>query len=202
MQYADDTAFVANADLDTVVTLKIVLRLFTKMSGLSVNYQKSCFVALNLDTQHKEVVRDLLGCASTTLPMTYLGMPLTLQRPTRQCFLPLIEKIETRLEGWKSKLISRGGRLQLINSVMSSIPIYIMACFRLPKWVINRIDKIRRDFLWRKNDGSANGVSLTNWQSACLPKIWGGLGIPDLEIRNLALLIRWWWRLYDEPDSL
>lgn len=134
--------------------------------------------------------------------MNYLGMPLTVKRPTRACYLPLIEKIERRLEGWKGKLISRGGRLQLINSVMSSIPTYVMACFRFPKWVIYRIDKIKRDFLWKKNEGPTQGVHLINWDAICIPKIWGGLGIPDLECRNIALLMRWWWRLGAEPESL
>lgn len=48
MQYADDTAFIANADIQTVVTLKIVLRLFAKMSGLGINFEKSAFIPLNL----------------------------------------------------------------------------------------------------------------------------------------------------------
>lgn len=43
---------------------------------------------------------------------------------------------------------------------------------------------------------------MINWPSVCLPKKWGGLGIPDLELRNTALLLRWWWRLYWDPDSL
>lgn len=81
-----------------------------------------------------------------------------------------VEKIEKKLDGWKGKLISRGGRLQLVNSVLSSIPIYFMACFQLPRWVLKRIDMIRRQFLWGKTDGSVNGTSLMNWDTVCLPK--------------------------------
>lgn len=90
----------------------------------------------------------------------------------------------------------------MINSVMSSIPIYVMARFKLPKWVIERIDKIRRDILWKRNEGPTQGVHLINWDAICLPRIWGGLGIPDLECRNISLLLRWWWRLATDSDSL
>lgn len=34
LQYADDTAIIAKVDLTTLISLKIVLRLFTKISGL------------------------------------------------------------------------------------------------------------------------------------------------------------------------
>ena len=103
MQYADDTAFIANADLSTVVTLKIVLRLFAKMAGLKINYQKSSFVPLNLDEPHTDLLRSILGCTATTFPLNYLGMPLSIKRPTRQFFLPLIEKLEKKTPGLESK---------------------------------------------------------------------------------------------------
>lgn len=34
LQYVDDTAIISKADLTTLISLKIVLRLFTKISGL------------------------------------------------------------------------------------------------------------------------------------------------------------------------
>lgn len=63
-----------------------------------------------------------------------------------------------------------------MNSVLSAIPIYFMACFKLPQWLLKRMDKIRRSFLWGENDHITNGVSLINWASVCTPKQWGGHG--------------------------
>lgn len=131
----------------------------------------------------------------------YLELPLTLKRPNRALYMPLIEKIEAKLEGWKSRLISRGGRLQLMNSVLNSIPIYFMASFLLPQWVINRIDKIRRDFLWGKTS-TGYGISLIKWAIMCLPRENGGMGGANLTIQNWSLLLRWWWTLYRNPNSL
>jgi hypothetical protein len=45
-------------------------------------------------------------------------------------------RIEKKLSGWKGKLLSVGGRLVLINSVMSSLPMFMMSFFELPKGVL------------------------------------------------------------------
>lgn len=108
------------------------------------------------------------------------------------------------LEG---QLISRGGILQLVNSVLSSIPIYFMTCFRLPKWVVEKMDKFWRNFLWGKNDGGGWGVSLMNWHFVCTPSDLGGgggeaMGFSNLEFQNISLLLRWWWRAYTNPTAL
>jgi hypothetical protein len=61
-----------------------------------------------------------------------------------------VEKLKKRAAGWKGKLISRGGKIILADMVLSAIPGYYMSCFRIPIWVIKRLDKVRRDFLWGK----------------------------------------------------
>lgn len=200
-QYADDTAFIVSADTSSVVTLKVILRLFTSVSGLEINFQKSTWIPINIQPQTIHRISAILGYRSSQFPITYLGLPLTLKKPHRALYLPLIEKIESKLEGWKSKFISRGGRLQLMNSVLSSVPIYFMSSFMLPQWVIDRLDKIRRDFLWGKSDNS-RGISLINWEAVCIPKENGGMGAVDLKLRNWAILLRWWCRLYWQQNSL
>lgn len=56
--------------------------------------------------------------------------------------------------------------------------------------------------MWGKNETDKPGVSLLNWDEVCMPKKWGGMGIIDLRTQNISLLLRWWWRLYDEPSAL
>lgn len=202
MQYADDTAIIASADIHTLMTLKIILRIFASVSGLSINFNKSSFVPVNVGVDELPAVAAILGCHQTSFPVTYLGMPLTVLKPHRDHFMPLIEKFEKRLEGWRGRMISRGGRLQLVKSVLSSIPIYHMGCFKIPQWVLNRIDKVRRDFLWGRAGPVQTGISWINWMTVCIPAKYGGMGVPDLQRRNEALLMRWWWKLYSEEDSL
>ena len=201
-QYADDTVIIARADKTSLISLKIILRLFSSISGLQINYNKSIFIPINVSEIHLDWIRAIIGCKQSDFPTTYLGMPLTIRMPTKELFFPLVERIEKRLTGWQTRMISRAGRLQLVQSVMSSIPIYHMMCFKLPKWVIYRIDKARRVCLWGSNRRQGNGISLCNWYMAMVPKRYGGLGLPDLHLRNISLILRWWWKPYAEPDSM
>lgn len=61
-QYADDTAIVAKADISTLISLKIMLRLFTKVSGLEINFSKSSFVPINLTDEETLMVSTVFGC--------------------------------------------------------------------------------------------------------------------------------------------
>lgn len=106
LQYADDTAVIANADISSLISFKIMLRLFTSVSGLEVNFSKSTFIPINVSSANLDWVKAIMGCSQTTFPITYLGMPLTIKKPTKELFLPLVEKLERRLQGWQSKLLS------------------------------------------------------------------------------------------------
>lgn len=61
-----------------------------------------------------------------------------------------------------------------MKSVLMAIPIYYMMCFKLPKWVIDKIDVVRRSFLWRRNHTDGRATSLLNWQEVCMPTVAGG----------------------------
>lgn len=81
-QYADDTVLIANTDVTTMVTLKIILRLFTTVSSLKINYDKSSWIPINLEHDHFPVINAILGCSMTNFLINYLGLPLSILRPT------------------------------------------------------------------------------------------------------------------------
>lgn len=115
-------------------------------------------------------------------PAKYLGLPLHVRKLRR-------------LPGWKGRLLSTSGRETLVNTVLSSQPIYHMTTFPEQKCLIRKIDRLRRSFLSRGEtpDKVHGGHSLVNWPTACILKIKGGLGILDLEHFTRALRLRWLW---------
>lgn len=108
---------------------------------------------------------------------------------------PLIDKIGARLPGWKGRLMSTAGRETLVKTVLSSQPIYHMTIFEENKWLIKKIDSLRRSFLWRGETPNKvyGGHSIINWSMTCRPKDKGGLGILDLDRFARALRLRWLW---------
>lgn len=58
--------------------------------------------------------------------------------------LALLQKLNDRLQGWKSRCLSRAGRINLVKAVINSIPIFHMQLERLPRKVHKEFDKAVR----------------------------------------------------------
>lgn len=112
---------------------------------------------------------------------TYLGIPLSIRKPTNSELVPLIDKVSNKLPGWKATLLNRAGRHVLVKVVLSSIPIYSMLSLDLLKWVLKAIDKRRRGFLWKGQNNANGGSCPFAWEAVARPIQFGGLGIPNLE---------------------
>jgi len=119
----------------------------------------------------------------------------------KEIWRSVIEKVKKRLLSWKSNFLSQAGRLVLVNSVLSSIPSYIMSFYLLPKWVLKEIEKIRRNFFW-KGKSEEKKMMNVSWSIICKPKSAGGLGVLDLSVFNKALLGKWLWSLLSEDQPL
>ncbi|XP_039134216.1 uncharacterized mitochondrial protein AtMg00310-like [Dioscorea cayenensis subsp. rotundata] len=170
------------------------------MTGLETNFAKTCLYSSRVGELTARVKTETLHCNRGLLPITYLGIPISGRRPRRQDWDGIIHKVRRRLSSWKLRHISLGGRLTLVNSVMSAIPTYWMSIFCLPVWVINDIDRIKRDFLWSGLDINHPGCRLVSWKLLCRPRDQGGWGILDLAKFNQALLGKWWWKYMMDPD--
>ena len=83
-------------------------------------------------------VANLLGCDVGSMPFTYLGLPMGTSRPTIYDLLTLVDRIERRLSA-SSCLLNQGSRLQLLQSVLCSMPIYFLFTLSLPKGILQQI---------------------------------------------------------------
>lgn len=130
-----------------VFFLKIILNSFAESTSLHVNYHKSNIYPINVPAQGMKILARTFQCQIGTLPFTYLGLPMGLTRIPGG-FLPLVQKIEKQLSS-TTLFLSQAGRLQMVNSMFSSLPTYYMCALRLPKSIINQIDKYRKHYLLR-----------------------------------------------------
>jgi hypothetical protein len=85
----------------------------------------------------------------------------------------------------------------LLNSVITSIPIYWMSFYKLPNKVKQRIDQLRRRFLWYGGSIIRKKISLVSWKVVCRSKDQGGLSVLDINLLNTSLLTKWLFRLKD-----
>jgi intein-encoded DNA endonuclease-like protein len=90
-----------------------------------------------------------------------------------------------------------GGRLVLINSVLSSLPLYMLSFFEIPRKVLEKIDFLRSRFYWQSEDEKKK-YRLAKWSVLCQPKEVGGLGIKNIDSQNKCLLVKWLFKLANE----
>lgn len=70
----------------------------------------------------------------------YLGLPSAWGRSKKEMFLWILARVNAKLEGWKEKFISKGGKEILIKSVIQAIPTYAMSIFKLPLSICRAIE--------------------------------------------------------------
>jgi hypothetical protein len=71
--------------------------------------------------------------------MKYLGVPIDKKKINKNLWIPMIEKLEKRLAGWQGRFLSLGGRLTLLNSCLSNVPLYMLSIYPAPKTVIKKL---------------------------------------------------------------
>ncbi|RVW41152.1 hypothetical protein CK203_069679 [Vitis vinifera] len=103
-----------------------------------------------------------IGCRVGQLPAVYLGLPLGASNKAISVWDGVEEKVRRRLAVWKRQYISKGGRITLIKSTLSSIPLYQMSLFRMPKSVARRLKATKRFFVGRGQWGEK--AHLVKWE--------------------------------------
>ena len=131
------------------------------------------------------------------MPFSYLGILIGANPRRTEIWDPIIRKCETKLTRWKQRHISLGGRVTLINVVLTALPIYFFSFFRAPNNVVQKLVNIQRKFLWGEGSEQRR-IAWVKWKTVCLPKEKGGLGIKDLRKFNAALLGKWRWDLFQQ----
>ena len=76
---------------------------------------------------------------NTIAPFRYLGIPMHYRKLNNKDWEIIEERIEKKLSSWKEKYLSVRGRLVLINSVLSNLPMFMLSFFEIPKGVLERL---------------------------------------------------------------
>ncbi|WVZ51620.1 hypothetical protein U9M48_002747, partial [Paspalum notatum var. saurae] len=117
LQNADDTILFLEHDLAEAVHLKLVLSVFEQLSGLKTNFRKIEVFLLERQNHIRKNMYNHLD---------------------NKYWVKIEERFQKKLESWKGKVLSVGGRLVLINSVFSSLPMFMFSFFEAPKGVIKK----------------------------------------------------------------
>ncbi|KAK1620547.1 hypothetical protein QYE76_026064 [Lolium multiflorum] len=133
--YADDVALFINPTLQDIQGLQDILTGFGRATGLQTNLAKSSITPISCDGIDTVGLAQNIGIPVISFPCVYLGMPLSIKKLTKADWQALLDKVDKYLATWKAKMMSKSGRLEMLNSVLSSLPVYLMTINDMPAWV-------------------------------------------------------------------
>lgn len=111
-------------------------------------------------------------------------------------FSYILDRLNLRFAGWKSKISSRSGHATLVKSMLNSIPIYSMQNFWIPQGVFDATDRTSRSFIWGSRHHHWVG-----WEKISQPLKDEGLGICNARETNIALSGKHVWSILHEHQQ-
>ena len=128
----------------------------------------------------------------------YIGLALTISQNKPSLWLEVISKIKAKIASWGGQWLTKEGKLIMIKSISSALPIYLSPLLLSPKAIMDHISKLSRDFLWRGGKGNQNRLHLVNWDIVKRPVLEGGLQIRDPSLTNLVMGEKMMWQLFSD----
>ena len=190
MFFVDDLLLFASTSQRNTEAVSEVLDECCSLTGQKISLAKSkIFFSANTSEEDKERVVQHLGIVEISNLGIYLGFPILHNGRRRNDFQFVVERVQLKLAGWKSKCLSPAGRLVLLKVAVSPILEYFMQCYKLLARVCDDVDRLVRDFLWGSTLNKKK-IHLVGWSKITNPKELGGLGIFQAKARNSTLLAK------------
>jgi hypothetical protein len=106
----------------------------------------------------------LFGCNSGVYPFRYLGITMHHRQLLNSEWSKVEECFLQKLSCWKAKYLSYGERLVLLNSVLSSLPMFMMSFLRSLREFLKTLIILDQDFFVKAlikntNTGLPDGTS-------------------------------------------
>lgn len=201
LSFADDVLIFFDGSEESLRGILQILEDFKKVSGLSINREKTELLLDGGSNERCRALAEAVGIAQGSLPVRYLGVPLSSKKMKKPDFQPLLDKINARFNSWTVRHLSFAGRFQLIQAVIYSTISFWASIFILPSDCISELERMCNAFLWRGVPTSARGAKVA-WDSVCTPKEEGGLGLKRLADWNEVLGLKLIWLIFTAGGSL
>ncbi|CAK8576263.1 unnamed protein product [Lathyrus sativus] len=152
IQFVNDTFIVGSGCGKNLWSIKAILRGFELVSGLGVNYHKSRSININVSNYFLLAISNFLVCKLQDPNFNFLRIPTGSNMRRINLWSYIIDNFKSKLALWRGRFLSFGGRITLINAVLSSLPIFIFSFYKAPVKVLKKVDKILQRFICGGSD--------------------------------------------------
>lgn len=88
----------------------------------------------------------LLKCKVASPPFSYIGLPVWANMNMIKSWKLAVEKIKRKIRALKGRNLYFSGRLTLLTSVLSNLPLYYFSLYKSVFTVIENLEKIRSQY--------------------------------------------------------
>ncbi|GJR97832.1 RNA-directed DNA polymerase, eukaryota [Tanacetum coccineum] len=201
LMYVDDVIFLGEWSQSNIQNLLCMLRCFFLVLGLKINVQKSNISGVSVPDEDAADMAKSVGCGVANFPMKYLGVPVECNMSRCAHWNPIIQRFSSKLAQWKARLLSVGGRLSLIKSVLGNLSTYYMSIYLMSVSIQKKLESMRNNFFIGGEEGDKK-ITWVRWKKCLASKKLGGLGIGSIYALNLGLLFKWIWRFRCHSNDL
>ncbi|XP_027067699.1 uncharacterized protein [Coffea arabica] len=155
--------------------IKRVLEEYSVASGQWINPQKSCFLTHpRFPSPRAVLIGQALGFPKRAFPIQYVGCLLYVGRRKNVYFADIYNAVVAHILSWKNQVLSAGGSVVLIKSVLSSMSNHLLAASPPPKGILVALEKLFANFLWGSSDFGTK-FHWIRWEDLCRPQEEGVL---------------------------
>ncbi|XP_048231252.1 uncharacterized protein LOC125370284 [Ricinus communis] len=148
--FVDDSIIFHYVIIQEAIEIQKILKLYEDASGQLINFDKSTVpFSSNIGESRRRELCYLLGLQGVVKHKKYLGLPTMQERPKKETFGMLSERVWKKLKGRNKTYYQRRGKKVLLKSMVQAIPAYIMSVLRLSKGLCNDLQTLIARFWWR-----------------------------------------------------
>lgn len=199
--FAHDLLLFSEAREEQLLCIKEGLELFCNCSGQRVNFLKSSMVISSIiQSMEAKRLSTLMGIPVRNKIGKYLGHIIIQDGNNRERHKDILQWIQSRVDGWKLKSLSKAGRLTLAQSVLNSTPIFNMQLERLHNWVHKELDRVSRHCVWGTSK-ERRAIHLLSREVLSMPKCSGGANLKPAMNMNQVMLAKSAWMVICCPED-
>lgn len=178
LMYVDDLVIYCRTFIEKVVEATKCLQTYCRWTRQDINWTKSSIhFSRNVSSQLRGEITRAMGIQECKHKGKYLGHPFCQLKNKTKAYSDILEKLKNELTRWRKISLSIAGRLVLTKAVIQSISSFTMHVMLLPKSILGKIERRSRDFLWGHSEQKKHHLYLKAWDTICVPKAGGGLGL-------------------------
>lgn len=150
------------------------------MSGLRVNFHKSRVIRIKTSNNFLDVATKFFSCRIEDKSFSFLGIHDDANPRRISMGDPLLGNIKDKLAFWKGRILSIGGRITLLKSVICSLSIFWFYFFKGPAKIWKEIEKIQQSFSWGTKENK-RVIHWVGWDTICRLVKLGGLRVKRIK---------------------